>query len=66
MANIEYWIASIEAAISAAEHKRRQDIMFADNKVSAEHFQLLPVVDDEGILHCRKCQRKVQMKDIHQ
>ena len=56
--NREFWVASMEAAISAAEHKRRRDANHTEDEQPKNHILSDPEFDNEGSLRYRKRRRK--------
>ena len=52
--NREFWVASMKAAISAAEHKRQRDSNTTDDKHLENHVLCDPEFDNEGSLRYRK------------
>ena len=59
--DIEFWVASMEAAISTAGQKRRRDSNTSnttDDEHSENHVLSDPEFDDEGSLRYRKRRRK--------
>ena len=52
--NGDFWVASMEAAISADKHKRRRDNITTDNENSEDHVLHDLGFDDEGGLRYRK------------
>ena len=57
-ANREFWVASMEAAILAAEHKRRRNANHMEDEQPKNHILSDPESDNEGSLWYRKRQRK--------
>ena len=56
--NRDFWVASMEAAILAAEHKRRRDSNTTDDKQPENQVLSDPESDNEGSLRYRKRQQK--------
>ena len=48
--NRSFWVASMEAAISATEHKRRKNNITTDKENLEDHVLHDPEFDDEGSL----------------
>ena len=57
-ASQEIWVASMETATSTAENEKMCECLYMHHEILAGNFQLPPVVNEEGSLNNRKCQRK--------